>query len=304
MKYIDCHAHVNFDAYAEDRDEVIKRALDDNTWIINVGTQLDTAKFAVELAEKYNEGVYAIVGLHPVHTSASYHDESEIGEGGKEFTPHLFSTKEKGLPLTTFSKKSGEGFTSRGEEFEMESYRELAKHPKVVAIGECGLDYFHMEGDTKAIQEKAFRGQIELAKSVGKPLMLHIRNGNGEIGNAYSDALAILDDYPEVIGNVHFFAGTVEDAEAFLSRGFYISFTGVITFAEDYEKLVRAVPLNRILSETDCPFVTPKPYRGKRNEPLYVQEVVKKIAEIKEESLEIVAEKLFENAERFFGFKK
>lgn len=275
MRYIDCHTHVNFNAFAEDRDAVITRALENDVWMINVGTQKDTAKEAVMLAEKYDEGVYAIVGLHPVHTGKSYHDKQEIGEGGEEFT-------------------------SRGEEFTEMNYEKLARHPKVVAIGECGLDYYHMEGDTKAIQEKAFRGQMELAQKVNKPLMLHIRNGNGEQGNAYTDALRILADYPDVIGNVHFFAGTIEDAQAFLDRGFYISFTGVITFAKEYEELVKAVPMDRILSETDAPFVSPKPHRGKRNEPLYVQEVSKKICEIKGVSPEEGLPQLFQNAQRLF----
>lgn len=275
MQYIDCHAHVNFSAYDSDRDAVMARAKENNVWMINVGTQADTARSAVALAEQYDEGVYAIVGLHPVHTSKSYHDEAELGEGGEEFVKH-------------------------GEVFDAANYEELAQHPKVVAIGECGLDYFHMEEDTKALQEKAFREQIELAKRVGKPLMLHIRNGKEEHGNAYQDALKILEDYPGVVGNVHFFAGTVADAHAFLDRGFYISFTGVVTFAKEYEELVRAIPLDRILSETDCPFVAPKPYRGTRNEPLYVQEVVAAIARIKGESLEDTAKALFENAKRFF----
>ena len=118
-KYIDIHSHVNFTAFDADRDDVIKRALDNDTWMINVGTQIDTSKKAVELANKYKEGVYATVGLHPIHTGKSFHDEQELGSEGKEFT-------------------------SRGEAFDKEKYLELARNLKVVAIGECGLDYFHL----------------------------------------------------------------------------------------------------------------------------------------------------------------
>jgi len=130
-KYIDIHSHVNFTAFDADRDEVIKRALDNDTWFMNVGTQIDTSRRAVELANKYKEGVYAIVGLHPIHTGASFHDEKELGEGGKEFT-------------------------SRGETFDKEAYRELLKDPKVVAIGECGLDYYHMDEESIKKQKENF----------------------------------------------------------------------------------------------------------------------------------------------------
>ena len=101
-------------------------------------------------------------------------------------------------------------------------------------------------------------------------------------------------------GNAHFFAGTVEEAQAFLDRGFTVSFTGVITFAKQYEELVRYVPLEQMLSETDCPFVAPAPYRGRRNEPVFVQEVVQKIAEIKGLDIEFVQKTLLENAKRQF----
>lgn len=268
VKFFDIHAHLNFSAYDADRDETAKRALDAGVFVINVGTQQDTSKSAVELAEKYETGMYAAIGLHPVHTGKSYHDEAELGEGGK-------------------------AFTSRGETFDPAFYEELAKSKKVVAIGECGLDYFHLEGDSKEVQKEAFIAQIELANKVGKPLILHIRN-------AYQDAYDILKQYAKVPADVHFFAGTVEEAKLFLDLGYSLSFTGVITFAKPYEEVVRFVPLDRIMSETDCPYVTPAPFRGKRNEPLYVQEVVKKVAEIKGEDFEKVRATLVENALRFF----
>lgn len=268
FKYIDIHSHVNFKAFDEDRDEVIKRAFENNTYVINVGTQVDTSKKAIEMAHKYSEGVYAIIGLHPIHTGASYHDEKELGEGGKEFT-------------------------SRGEIFDKNIYREMLKDPKVVAIGECGLDYYRMDADSVEKQKKAFIEQIELANEVGKPLMLHIRQ-------AYKDALEILKAHAKVKGDVHFFAGNWEEAKGFLDFGFTLSFTGVITFTHDYDEVIKNTPLDMIMTETDSPYVTPVPYRGKRNEPSYVREVVKRIAEIKGLPEDDVAQAIIANAKRVF----
>ncbi len=276
-KYIDIHSHVNFQAFDADRDEVIKRALDSGTWVINVGTQIDTSRKAVEMANQYKEGVYAIIGLHPIHTGASYHDEKELGVGGKEFT-------------------------SRGEAFDKAAYRELLKDPKVVGIGECGLDYFRCTPETIAIQKENFIGQIEIANEFNKPLMLHIRNNpKDKTYNAYTDALELLTKYSKVKGDVHFFAGTWEEAKAFLHFGFTLSFTGVITFTDDYDEVIKDTPLSMIMSETDAPYVTPTPYRGKRNEPSYVREVVKKIAKVKNVSEGEVAEAIIKNARRVFG---
>ena len=269
FKRIDVHAHLNFAAFDADRDETAKRALAEGTAFINVGTQLDTSRAAVALAEAYPTGVYAIVGLHPIHTSASFHDEKEIGEGGREFT-------------------------SRGEAFNADSYRELLKHPKAVGIGECGLDYYRSSADLAVKQKKAFLAQVGLALESKKPLMLHVRN-------AYSDALDILSAHPGVAGDVHFYAGTIAEARRFLDLGFTISFTGVITFAEQYAELVRFVPLDMIQAETDCPYVSPAPYRGKRNEPARVSEVVAAIARLKRLTLEATERALLENARRVFG---
>ena len=282
-KYIDIHSHVNFKAFDEDRDEVINRALEQDTWVINVGTQIDTSRKAVEMANKYNEGVYAIIGLHPIHTGASYHDEKELGEGGKEFT-------------------------SRGENFDKEAYRELLADPKVVGIGECGLDYYRMDPESIEKQKKMFIEQIELANEFNKPLMLHIRNNEkkelvtGGVGtpNAYRDALNLLKQHAKVKGDVHFFAGDWEVAKAFLDFGFTLSFTGVITFTKDYDEVLKNTPLDMIMTETDAPYVAPVPYRGKRNEPAYVREVVKKIALIKGLPEDQVAEAIAANAKRVF----
>src|SRR5258708_6676320 len=132
--------------------------------------------------------------------------------------------------------------------------------------------------------------------------MLHIRNNKDSAGsNAYIDSLEILKKYSRVRGDVHFFAGTWEIAKAFIDFGFTISFTGVITFTHDYDEIIRNTPLDMIMSETDAPYVTPVPYRGKRNEPVYVSEVVNKIAEIKGLPESEVAEAIISNARRVFG---
>ena len=277
MKYIDIHSHVNFAAFEEDYQDVLARAKEAETIVINVGTQLDTSKRAVEMAEEAGEGVYAIIGLHPIHTTSSYHDKKELGEEGGEFT-------------------------SRGEEFDMDSYRELIKNPKVVGVGECGLDYYRTTPESVQKQKFAFIEQIKLANEAGKPLMLHIRNNpEDSTKNAYQDALELLKQYAKVKGDVHFFAGSLEDAKAFVDFGFTVSFTGVITFTNDYDEIIKEIPLDMIMTETDAPYVSPVPYRGKRNEPSYVREVVKRIAEIKELPEEEVANQLLSNAKRVFG---
>lgn len=249
-QYFDVHAHVQFDAYDADRDEVISRSLAEGVHMMNIGTDAETSRKAIELAEKY-DGLYAAVALHPTDTP------NEV------FDPAL--------------------------------YEQLASHPKVRAIGECGLDYFRLEEAGTAEKQKAiFIQHIELANKLGKPLMCHIRN-------AYKDAADILREHAKVKGDIHFFAGTWEEAQLFLDLGFTLSFTGVLTFTKDYDEVVHNVPLNMILAETDCPFVTPAPYRGKRNEPLHVREVYKAIARIKGLDEDMVRVQLVENAQRVFG---
>jgi TatD DNase family protein len=247
FRRIDIHAHVTFDAYDADRDAVVRRALDAGTAMINVGTEVATSRAAVELAEKYPEGVYAIVGLHPTHD----------------------------------------------EVFDPAPYRAWLSHPKVVGIGECGLDYFRSEGPSREKQKETFLAAIALANEFNKPLMLHIRD-------AYADALEILRKHAKVKGNVHFFAGTIEEAKGFLDLGFTISFTGVVTFAKQYIELVEYVPLDMMQAETDCPFVSPVPHRGERNEPAHVSYVYEKIARIKKLPVEEVERVLLDNARRMW----
>jgi TatD DNase family protein len=196
-----------------------------------------------------------------------------------------------------------------------------------VGIGECGLDYYReREREHVPEQKKLFESQIALAKETDLPLMLHIRpspaspSGAGKQGSvdarqkfaeqnlsgqAYEDALSILEtwktQWPNMRGTAHFFVGTKEIAQRFLDLGFHISFSGVITIFPEYEDVVRSVPIERILPETDAPFAAPLPYRGKRNEPAYVTEVIKKIAQLKEMPLEEVEKQLLKNAKGLFA---
>lgn len=276
FKYIDIHSHVNFSAFDADRDEVMTRAKENDTIVFNVGTQIDTSRKAVAMADKY-DNAYAVIGLHPIHTGASYHDTKELGSGGKEFT-------------------------SRGEIFDKEEYRKLARHRRVVAIGECGLDYYRCDEESIEKQKQAFIAQIELANEFNRPLMLHIRNNpEDKTKNAYFDVLDLLKQHAKIKGDVHFFAGGVAEAKAFLDFGFMLSFTGVITFTHDYDEVIRNTPLEMIMTETDSPYVAPVPYRGQRNEPVYVREVVKKIAELKGLPEAEVAQAIIQNAKRVFG---
>ncbi len=251
------------------------------------------------------EGRFAAIGLHPAHATESFFDKNEIDASKAE---KLYGKEE---------------FVVGAEEFDYNFYKKLAENPKVAAIGECGLDYYRLEVKDLSLikkkQEEIFRKQIELSIEVGKPLMLHLRSG--ENGNAYTEALEILKSYnlnlkSDLRGNLHSCSTEWETAKKFLDLGFTLSFTGVITFPpkkadksrgqipiESYCEIIRNVPLDMIMSETDCPYITPVPYRGKRNEPVYVVEVVKKIAEIRGENYEKVREQLVENAVRVFGLK-
>ena len=266
LTYFDTHGHLNMADYDVDREAAIERARAAGVGMITVGVDLASSRLAVELAKKHPD-VWAIVGLHP---------------------------------------------TDSKEEFDVEAFRSLARHPRVVAIGECGLDYFHAKPEEFARQRIIFQYHIDVANEVGKPLMLHIRNGKivgggtpnsvtVPAGNAYADALAMLRDRARVRFNSHFFAGTADDMKAIFDAGGTVSFTGVLTFAKSYDMLIRTAPLDRIMTETDCPFVAPVPYRGKRNEPSYVVEVVKAIARIRGEDEKIVAARLRANVKDFFG---
>lgn len=244
--------------YDKDREEVVNRALNKDVFMICVGTDWETSKEAIGLAEKY-EGMWASVGLHPNDNLS--------------------------------------------EKFEPEKYRELLQKEKVVACGEIGLDYYRTEKpEEQKFQKERFIQQLELAKEFKMPLILHCRDGkSGSTGPAYRDMIEVLNQGYAVNGGVlHSFTGTIQEARQFLDLGLYLGFNGIITFVHQYDEIVREVPLERILLETDAPFLTPEPYRGKRNEPAYVVEVAKKLAELKNEPLEKVVEQTTKNCKDLF----
>lgn len=175
--------------------------------------------------------------------------------------------------------------------------KKLSAHPKVVAIGEMGLDY-HWDTSPKDVQEKVFREQIQLAKDVNLPIIIHNRE-------ATEDVIRILqeEDASEVGGVMHCFNGSIEEMNMCIDMNFYISFAGPVTFknAKDLKEVAIAAPLDRLLIETDAPFLAPHPHRGKRNEPALVKLVAEEIAELKEMSYEKLAKKTTENAHQFFN---
>ncbi|MEK7515760.1 MAG: TatD family hydrolase [Patescibacteria group bacterium] len=190
------------------------------------------------------------------------------------------------------------------EFFDSEIFRELAKNTKVVAIGECGLDYYRTAEANGEVKRRAL---IALAVKLNKPLIIHARPSKGTM-DAYTDLIGILEEAKSVHGenlrgDVHFFVGGAAEAEALVALGFTLSFTAVITFARDYDEIIRTMPLSSILSETDAPYVAPASRRGERNDPLAAIDVVAKIAEIRGEPLEVVRKTLLANAKRLFILK-
>lgn len=262
IRYIDAHCHIQFEQYDADREELIERMREQGVAGVVIGCDLESSRKAVALAEQY-EHLYASVGLHPNHA-----DE---------------------------------------EVFDTSAYRELAQSPKVVAIGECGLDYFRpidVNDDVKEKQKEIFKKHVALAGELDKPLILHPRPSKGT-QDAYHDIIALLQEAkntcPKLRGDSHFFVSGEAEAAALIALDFTVSFTAVITFARDYDAVIRSVPLTSILAETDSPYVAPVSRRGQRNDPLAVIEVAEKIASIRGEDSETVRTTLLTNTRKLFG---
>lgn|SRR3989344_3456781 len=268
---VDSHAHLNFKDFNDDWQQVIANCQKEEIWVVNVGAQLATSKKAVAIASEYPKGVYAAIGLHPIHVA------------GGSFQP---------------------------EEFAIEDYRALINSSKkVVAIGETGIDFYHSAKNfTK--QKEIFLKHLDLAQEFGLPVVLHARNSKDGENNAYEEILKILNERL-AIGNkrfaikgvIHCFGGTVKQAQAFIELGFFIGFTGIITFAKtgELEKVVKSLALERILIETDSPYLAPTPYRGKRNLPQYVEYVARKIAEIRGIDYNEVKDQTVKNTKELFN---
>jgi TatD DNase family protein len=288
----DSHCHIHFNAYKEDMDEVIKRTLEQGVFMITVGTQKDTSRIGLEVAEKH-DGMWATVGIHPNHlTKQSFFDDDELPDEDQP-NPKI---------------------QTRTEAFDFDYYQDLAKHPKCVAIGECGLDYYRIPEDqdqdeVKELQKKTVRAHFDLADETNLPVIIHCRD-------AYKDQLEIVKGYVEAgklkaKGVVHCFGGTLEDANEFIKMGFYIGFTGVVTFPArkkdelfdglpEIQHIAKTIPLENIFVETDAPYLTPVPHRGERNEPAFVKFVAEKVAELRGVSVEEIENATTENVKRLF----
>ena len=276
---IDTHCHLDFPEFAVDLDAVIKRAIAGGVdRIITIGTSLDSSRAAIELANRY-DNVYATVGLHP----------TSVGENVPEF---------------------------------IEELKQLAEHPKALAIGECGLDFYRLADDDKpdlvesafgsmtvggieadlridslkAAQAAVFEQQLELAAELGKPVVIHQRD-------SWNETLEVIKPY-SVNAVFHCFTGGIAELREVLALGHMVSFTGIATFknAADVRAAIKLVPDDRVMVETDAPYLAPVPHRGKRCEPAYVRITAEAIAKERGVSLENFARTTTENAERFFRF--
>ena len=176
----------------------------------------------------------------------------------------------------------------------IEKYRVMAGHPKVKAIGEIGLDYYY-ETIPREVQQKAFRMQMELAKELNMPVIIHERN-------AHDDGMRIVKEFPGVTGVFHCYSGSAEMARQLVNMGWYIGFTGVLTFknARKAVETAESIPLERIVLETDCPFMAPEPFRGKRNDPGYLYRMAERLAEIRGISVEEVHNLTTDNAKKLY----
>ncbi len=297
MSMVDVHCHLNFEAFEKDYDAVIKRAFDAGvTTIINVGTKLDTSQKAVDLASKY-DNLYAIVGIHPHHadkndvilgTQSVSVEDSRIDSGQVEDAP-------RGTRMTIDTW--------------LEELEKIAlSSKKVLSIGEIGLDNYRYQSngitDPKA-QKELFLAQIELAHKLKLPLQIHNRHAGKEILDILEANKSLL--LPDNPGMFHCFAGSQDILKRVLDLGFCVGFDGNITYkglapGEDtsLSELAAYAPLERIVIETDSPYLTPIPYRGGRNEPQYAILVGRKIAEIKGITQEEVDTHTTQNVKRIF----
>jgi TatD DNase family protein len=271
---IDTHCHLHFPGFAEDREVVLDRMKQKSIWGISVGTNVVTSKQGVTFADEH-ENIFATVGYHPEHLSSSYVDEQETHDP----TP-----------------------------YEIDAIAAIVKggSKKIVAIGETGLDFFRIDKDrdeqeATQLQEFALRDHINLANELDLPLVIHCRD-------AFRKLATIIQDEQgrgkKVRGVIHCFTGTWEEAQPLLDLGFYLSFTGIITFppkkdVDPEQSILRTIermPMDRMLVETDAPWLAPMPHRGKRNEPAHVELVAQKIAEVRGVDLSDIAKRTTESA--------
>mgnify|MGYP001606057147 FL=1 len=274
----DTHCHLQFNSFKDDRPDALTRSLDRGLILNVVGTQIDTSRAAVAFAEQY-DNIYATIGLHPIHTAEIDVDEEETS------------------------------FISRAEVFDYDEYLKLGRSPKVIGIGECGLELFHLPPElsreeilTKQIE--IFRSQFRLAEELRLPLVLHV-------SEAHPEMIDLLKSYNRPIrGVVHCFTGDWTNAQEYLKLGLHIGLGGVITFPPKklnpetqlgLTEAILKIPLEKIVVETDSPYLAPQAYRGKRCEPWMAEETVKKIAEIKKLGVYEVNEAILKNSLELFN---
>jgi TatD DNase family protein len=275
----DSHCHLQFKAFNDNRAEVLKKCREKDTKMIVVGTQQDTSKNGVELAEK-NQDIKATVGLHPIQSKQVKVEEEDAS------------------------------FVARGEDFDREFYENLiTESDEVVGIGETGLDKHHIPEDQdvdKLMDEQwsAFLEHVKLAREYDLPVVMHIRKAHKEMLSRLEDIEVDFD------GVVHCFTSKWEYAKQYLDYGFNIGFTGIITFPpkssnpqaqHNLWETVEQVSLDRLLVETDAPFLAPQKYRGDTAEPWMTEEVIKKVAEIKNLDYEEVEQRTAENCQSLFN---
>ncbi len=283
MELFDTHCHVHFNAYKDDMHDVVSRSLAKGVQMVTIGTQKDTSRAGVELARQY-DGLWAAVALHPNHLFPVHIDEDEVP------------------------------FITREEDFDYTYYKELAQDPNVVAIGECGLDWYRIPDDrdieeVKARQFQVFAQHLDLATDVRLPVIIHCRDAHAECAEVLEKYIA--EGKLDRRGIIHCFTGTLDEAMRYIDLGFVISIPGIITFPPKkgdgltpLQEVVKQIPLEHMVIETDAPYLTPVPYRGKRNEPWYVQFVAQTIAELKGISTEEVARTTTQTAKKLFDLIK
>lgn len=287
---IDSHAHLNFQDFSSDYQEIIDDCQKNDIWMINVGSNLKTSKRAVEIAGQYEKGVYP----------APLFNKGGIGAGIKSVTNKKWCGVYSAVGLHPIHAL---GSDFHPEEFVEDEYRNLIKSSKkVVAIGETGLDFFHSDKNI-AKQKEIFIKHLNLAKEFDLPVILHSRNSKDGEKDAYEEILEIIKRENAAQGVIHCFSGSVQQALAFLDQGFYVGFTGIITFDKTGQlaEAVANLPLEAILVETDSPYLSPEPHRGERNQPQYVRFVAEKIAQIKKIDYNKVEKQTVKNTINLFN---
>lgn len=269
--------------------------------VINIGVDLESSKKSIEMSRKF-DGMYAAIGIHPTESlqcndvafeelrslilgcslSIEIVQNCDVSQGNNVFSK---SNLVAGSDVVSKNNVSAESMAS--------SQGLRSSEKKVVAIGEIGLDYYRMQVP-REVQQEAFRKQLRLAKEFQLPVIIHCRE-------AYEDTFQILIEEAMEKVVFHCFAGDLSFAKKVWERGFYTSFTGIITYpnAQSLREVVRAAPFDRIMVETDCPFLPPQSHRGKRNEPSFLPEIVEKIEEIR--NSKDIFQSLYRNSELFYN---